>query len=86
MFNFLKKNIKNQEKNNGKALFSLSGLHCSSCTLLIDSTLEDLPGVLKSQSNYAQQKTVVEFDETKTSIEKLRQAIEKTGYQAKLIK
>ena len=31
-------------------VFRIHGMHCGSCSLLIDDTLEDLPGVSRSQA------------------------------------
>jgi copper chaperone len=31
-------------------VFHVGGMHCGSCSLLIDDALEDLPGVSRSQT------------------------------------
>lgn len=85
MWEFLKKNKNNDKKNDQTVIFQLAGLHCTSCTLLIDNTLEDLPGVKSSTANYAQQKVEVHFDPQQITASKLQKAIETLGYGAQLM-
>lgn len=85
MLAFLKKNKKNQEKNKAVANFSLSGIHCNSCTMLIENDLEDLEGVFESQANYASATARVVYDPGKLKVEDLLASIQKSGYQAKFI-
>lgn len=60
--------------------FSLSGLHCVSCGINIDNTLEDLVGVLSSQTNYPKSQTKVEFESTKITSNKIVKTIKSLGY------
>ncbi len=63
----------------------IDGMHCASCPIMIDGTLEDtLSGVTSAQTNYAKQTCVVEYDEIQIGSEKIIQAIEKIGYKAYL--
>ena len=64
-----------------KHIFKISGMHCTSCAMNIDLDLEDLPGVKNSQTNYAKQETVVEFDPVQISKSEIESSITKTGYQ-----
>lgn len=56
----------------------LSGMHCVSCSMLIEGELEDM-GV-EAKANYAKQLVVVTFDPTKTKEEAIIAAIGKLGY------
>lgn len=56
-------------------------MHCSSCALNIDLDLEELPGIKSAHTSYAKSLTRIEFDPGKISIDLLKQAIVKTGYQ-----
>lgn len=58
----------------------LSGLHCSSCSLNIDSDLEDLPGVISTSTSYAKQESTIVYDPKVISREKFVTTIEKLGY------
>lgn len=66
-----------------KKKFVISGMHCTSCALLIDGGLEDLEGVTFSSTSYVRQVTEVEFDEGKVTQEKILEIIRKNGYEAK---
>lgn len=78
MFNFLKK----QPKTKGETLrLQISGMHCTSCALTIDGTLEDTPGVVKAQTSYAKSEVMVEFDPTKLDPAQIKKSINNLGYQ-----
>jgi copper chaperone CopZ len=61
--------------------FQLSGLHCTSCSLNIDSALEDLPGVHDSSTSYAKSKTTIKYDPSAADLDQLKKTIESLGYQ-----
>ncbi|TRZ51993.1 copper chaperone [bacterium] len=58
----------------------LSGLHCTSCAINIDLTIEDLPGVKNSSTNYAKSEAKITFDNTQTNIKQITSVIRKLGY------
>ena len=58
--------------------FTLSGMHCASCSLLIEGELEDI-GV-KAKANYAGQYVDCTYDETTVLSSKITETIEKLGY------
>lgn len=64
-----------------KTKLKLSGLHCTSCAVNIDLTIEDIPGVKSSNTNYAKSESEVTFDPTKTNLEFIKNAIHNLGYQ-----
>ncbi len=66
-----------------KKKFKIDGMHCSSCSLLIDGDLEDLEGVKQAHTNYAKGESEVEYDPDKISDQLILETIEKTGYTAK---
>ena len=59
-------------------------MHCGSCALLIDDTLEDLPGVRSTQTTMKQGRSTVELDASQNSPEDVINAIIKLGYRATL--
>lgn len=67
-----------------KALLAISGMHCTSCSMLIDGDLEDTKGVVSAQTNYAKQITEVVFDAQKITIDDILAIVKKTGYEASL--
>ena len=66
-------------------VFQVSGMHSGSCALLIDDALEDLPGVLSTQTTVKQGRATVELDASQSSPEDVVRAIEELGYQASLM-
>jgi len=59
-----------------------SGLHCRSCSMLIDMTLTDLDGVASSETDLATGSTVVVHDSDTVTTEDLIAAIRAAGYDA----
>ena len=63
-----------------KLVLKIKGMHCASCSVLIDKLLAKQPGVISIKTSYGAEKTAVEFDETKISLEKIDELINKLGY------
>lgn len=76
MFNLFKK-----KPAGTKITLKLSGLHCTSCALNIDSELEDLPGIISTTTSYARQESTVIYDPQMASPANFNQIIEKLGYK-----
>jgi copper chaperone len=64
------------------ARLKTTGMHCSSCSMLVDLTLGDLPGVVSSKTDHASGDTIVEFDSDVVSVEGIIEAIRSVGYEA----
>ena len=62
-----------------KKLIHLSGLHCVSCSMLIEEELADM-GV-KATCDYAKQTVAILFDEQKIPLQSIESTIEKLGYR-----
>lgn len=65
-----------------KVELSIEGMHCASCSTLINRRLEKTKGVLKSNVNYASQKAYVEYDEKQAKVDDLVHAVYDAGYKA----
>ncbi len=63
-----------------KHVLKIKGMHCSSCSVLIDKVVGRHPGVSSVQSSYGAEKATIEFDETKTDLKKIDELINKLGY------
>ena len=48
-----------------KAVLKVKGMHCASCSVLIDKLVGKQPGVSSIKTSYGAEKTSVEFDESK---------------------
>jgi copper chaperone CopZ len=69
----------------GTHTFEVQGMHCGSCALLIDDTLEDLPGVRRTETAMRKGHSVVDLDTAATSPDEVVAAITGLGYQARLL-
>ena len=67
-----------------KVILKLTNMHCTSCAILIDTVLEELPGVKSSKTSYADNQVEVEFDPTLVNVNQILQVIENEGYTASL--
>jgi len=63
----------------------LGGMHCPSCAVNLDLDLEDLPGVTKTNTNFAKQQLTLEFDSQKITLKKIISAIQISGYTASIL-
>ena len=61
--------------------FTVTGMYCASCGLLVDDTLEELPGVRSAQTSVRSGRAVVETDDTIT-VQEVAATITATGYPA----
>ncbi len=64
--------------------FTVTGMHCGSCGLLIDETLEEIHGVHRSQTSVRAGRTLVDIDPAVADPDTLAAAITALGYTAKL--
>lgn len=63
-------------------VLAVEGMHCASCGLLIDDTLDDLPGVLHAQTRYRDARTTVTVDPSRATLAQVIAAIAEAGYPA----
>jgi Cu+-exporting ATPase len=64
----------------GKASIEIIGMHCASCAVAIEDSLNKLEGVSKAAVNFATEKAYVEYDPAKVRPQDLEQAIKAAGY------
>jgi copper chaperone len=64
--------------------FTVQGMHCASCGLLIDDYVEDVPGVISSQTSARDNLTTVQANEW-CPPESVVAAITEAGYTAELV-
>src|SRR3989338_334254 len=63
-----------------KIVLKVKKMHCASCSVLIDKLLGKQPGIISIKTSYGAEKTAIEFDESKISLEKIDELINKLGY------
>ena len=65
------------------ATFRVEGMTCVSCETTIRLALERAPGVSRAEVSYDRGEAVVKYDPEKTTPDRLRDAINSTGYTVK---
>ncbi len=63
------------------AVFTIDGMHCTSCAGLIERSLKKIPGVKEANVNFSAEKARVIYDPRQASAEALKSAIDSTGYR-----
>lgn len=61
-------------------IYRVKGMHCASCSSIIEKTFKKTEGVHSAEVNYGTEKAKVAFDESKTSAQELSRKIEPLGY------
>ena len=57
---------------------------CAACAKAAERAVKKLDGVLEANVNFATEKLYVSYDESKVTIENIKQAIAKAGYEAQV--
>ncbi len=71
--------------NTTKLNLSLSGMHCASCALIIEKSLNKVEGVKEAHTNFAAEKATVIYDGSVVKEDALIDAVKKAGYQAYVV-
>lgn len=64
------------------AEITTTGLHCPSCSKMVDMTVGDLEGIAKVVTDHVSGITKVEFDSDVVTLEGILDAIRSAGYGA----
>ncbi|MBS3106752.1 copper ion binding protein [Candidatus Woesearchaeota archaeon] len=64
-----------------KATINVKGMHCKSCDMLIQDSVGDIQGVKSVKAHHEKGKVDVDF-EAPATLDQVREAIRKEGYQA----
>jgi copper chaperone CopZ len=64
--------------------FAVDGMHCASCSMLIDDALKDVDGVIASTTSLRKRRTKVDLDPARCSTDDVITAITGAGYAARL--
>ena len=65
--------------------FKVDGMYCSACPAMVKKALINVDGVKDATVSYSQKTAVVTFEDTKTEVTNLTQAIAKAGYYANVV-
>ncbi|MDR0928918.1 MAG: heavy metal translocating P-type ATPase [Oscillospiraceae bacterium] len=58
----------------------IGGMHCAACASGLTYALQEVPGVLDAQVNYATEKATVSYDGDAVAMDALRKAVEEAGF------
>ncbi len=64
-----------------KTILKISGMHCASCSAIIENALKKERGVISVNVNFASEKANLEFDPKKIKIEEIQKIIQGLGYK-----
>lgn len=64
-----------------QAVFKIKGMTCESCTQHVNSEISKVKGIVTFQTSYENANSTVNFDNSKTSIDSIINAINSTGYK-----
>ena len=67
-----------------KLRFDIKGMHCASCSALIELSLKNLKGIDKSSVNLLTNSADLEIDETAITPDDIITIIDNLGYKASL--
>ena len=65
-----------------EAILQILGMSCPACSEGIQVGLARIDGVLEAKVNFASKEAIVRFDEDKVSLDKIKAAIKRGGYEA----
>ena len=65
-----------------KKTFSIKGMHCASCVLILERALKKVDGVSEANVNLATTRATVTYDPQKVTNDHLASAVANVGYEA----
>ena len=63
----------------------IEGMHWTGCSNRLEKVLNNIEGVTSAQVNFDEKSAIVNFDEGKVTIEKIKENIEDAGFTAEEI-
>lgn len=65
-----------------KTLLKIQGMHCVSCALNIEKSLNKLEGVTKATVNFSTEEAIIDYDKKQVNINKIKELVSDLGYKA----
>lgn len=63
-----------------KATLNITGMKCGGCEKAVQEAVDAVPGVISSKASAKDGLLEVEFDETKTGLDAIKQVVKAKGY------
>ena len=61
----------------------IEGMHCAGCSTRLEKVLNNLEGVEIAKVSLEEKKATIKYDETKISLENIKESIEDAGFKGK---
>lgn len=68
-----------------KKTFSVPDMHCSNCSMKLESIEDELIGIQEIHASYHKQRMVVEYDESRVEADQIIAAAKRKGYTVFLL-
>ena len=65
-----------------RTILNISGMHCASCSAIIENALKKEKGVFSINVNIASEKAYLDYNPDEINIDRIQEVIEKLGYKA----
>ena len=59
----------------------IEGMHCAGCSARLEKVLNNLEGVEIAKVSLEEKKATIKYDETKISLENIKESIEDAGFK-----
>lgn len=62
--------------------FIISGMTCAACAKAAEKAVRKIEGIAEANVNFATENMTIQYDDTKVSVKKIKEAVMKAGYEA----
>jgi len=81
-WHFVKPDYLNGGNKLTKTVIDVEGMSCNHCKKAVEDSLKALSGVKNAEVSLEEKKVTVEYDETKVTVDQMKEAIRQAGYEA----
>ena len=65
-----------------EVVLKIKGMHCEGCSTRLEKVLNNQDGVEDAKVSLEKAEANIKFDETQTSVDELKEAVEDAGFEA----
>ncbi len=65
-----------------EVVLKIKGMHCEGCSTRLEKVLNNQDGVEEAKVSLEKAEANIKFDETQTSVDELKEAVEDAGFEA----
>ena len=65
-----------------EVVLKIKGMHCEGCSTRVKKVLNNQDGVEEAKVSLEKAEANIKFDETQTSVDELKEAVEDAGFEA----